>query len=78
MKNEKNLIQLCGSLWKIHSATETKIVLKRAVNPVSVWRQRLGINQRAAAAKLGISQPQLARIERGTRIPSSGVLAKLK
>lgn len=63
--------------WQIFSATETKLVFVPSGNPLAQWRKKNKLNQRDAAAKLGISQGQLARIESGTRTMSLELLAKL-
>ena len=72
------IIKIHRKNWVISKETATKIVLVLAENPVKVWRSAAGINQRAAAAQLGISQAQFARLELGRQNCSPEILRKIQ
>ncbi len=74
---DMNTINFQGRQWQLHKQTDTKLVFVLAANPLAKWRKKQKMNQRDAAAALGISQGQLARIESGTRTMSAELLAKL-
>jgi predicted transcriptional regulator len=69
-----NTIKFQGRHWRLHSETATKIVFVPAANLMAKWRKKQGLNQRAAANALGISQSQVARIESGTRVCPTQIL----
>lgn len=70
------IIKFEGRTWQLMSRTEKRLVFMPAVD-LAAWRKNKKLTQRDAAAKLGISQTQLAKIELGTRKISESVLAKL-
>lgn len=70
-------IHFAGKSWRLHTQAPAKLVFVPAANPLATWRKKAKLNQRDAAAKLGISQGQLARIESGTRTISEELLSKL-
>lgn len=46
-------------------------------HPLRQWRLQAGLNQEAAAERLGLSKPTLSRYETGSRTPSLTQAAKL-
>ena len=70
-------IKYNGHTWKLHRKTPTKLVFTPATPALKAWRQKQKLTQREAAARLGISQGQLARIESGSRVCSPVLLARL-
>lgn len=75
-------IPIHGHRWTVHQAKATRIILVPDAGDLRAWRARAGLNQRAAAeaisaAGYAISQPQLARIESGTRSAAAELLALL-
>lgn len=70
-------ISLFGKKWRIQKQTSNRIVLVLDGNPIAAWRKKEKLNQRAAAAKLGISQTHLAKIELGDRNCPTELLEKI-
>nr|WP_243147042.1 helix-turn-helix domain-containing protein [Scytonema sp. UIC 10036] len=67
-------VVLCDIVKAEYDALETEFNLARKVITL---RSVSGLNQRDFADKIGIKQPQLARIESGKQIPKLETLTKL-
>ena len=45
---------------------------------IKAWRVRMGLSQRAAAARLGVGQAYVWRLEHGKRRPSSTLVELMR
>ena len=71
-------IRFQGRRWRLHQSSAARLVfLPAGRSAVLIWREHAGLNQRDAAAQLGISQPTLQRIETGQRAADDAVLSRL-
>lgn len=71
-------INHAGKIWRLHAETETKLVFVPSDNLLAKWRKKRKLNQRDAAAELGMSQGQLARIELGTRVCPPEIMQRIQ
>lgn len=60
----------------IDSVTETEMSILDSLTYLHAERLRRGITQKELADRIGMSQPQLAKIEKGTSLPSLKTMAR--
>lgn len=60
-----------------YTAEETRRMVLEDVAPLTIWRERVGLSQRALAAAAKVSPSYLAEIERGKKPGSVAALASL-
>ncbi|HFE65845.1 MAG TPA: XRE family transcriptional regulator [Chloroflexi bacterium] len=63
------------SVWLPHEVV--KATLLGDVSLIRAWREYFGLTQQALAQRAGMSQPALARLEKGDVKPRAATLKKL-
>ncbi|MCP4428686.1 MAG: helix-turn-helix transcriptional regulator [Chloroflexi bacterium] len=64
-----------ADVWIPHEVVKATIL--KGVTMIRAWREHLGMTQQELAKRSGMSQPSLARLEKGDSTPRAATLKKL-